>query len=118
MLFNTIGLGLLSALLTSGNAANIFVSHYSGVVYSLTLTGSSLTQNSTVTLGGQPSWLTFNSTDRTLYVADETGSGSAQVWSVAAASNGGLKQLGKASAPLGAVANVQYGGGNYLASAH
>lgn len=118
MLFHTLGLGMLSALLSTGNAANIFVSHYSGTVYSLTLTGSTLSQNSTVQLGGQPSWMTFNSTDRTLYVSDETGYGSASVWSVAAATTGGLKQTGKASAPLGAVANVQYGSGKYLASAH
>ncbi|CZR55570.1 uncharacterized protein PAC_05458 [Phialocephala subalpina] len=122
MLFLALGLGLLSALVQTGNAANIFVSHYSGTIYSLTLTGSgssyTLTQNSTVAIGGQPSWMTFNSTTRELYVSDETGSGSAQVASVSAATNGGLKLSGKASAPLGAVANVQYGGGNYLASAH
>ncbi len=122
MLFHALGLGLLSGLVRTGYAANIFVSHYSGSVYTLTLTGSgtsyTLTQNSSVSLGGQPSWMTFNSTERTLYVSDETGYGSAQVWSVSAATNGGLKQSGKASAPLGAVANVQYGGGQYLASAH
>ncbi|KAF8848645.1 3-carboxy-cis,cis-mucoante lactonizing enzyme [Acephala macrosclerotiorum] len=122
MLFHALGLGLLAALVRTGNAANIFASHYSGTIYSLTLTGSgssyTLTQNSFVAVGGQPSWMMFNSTERTLYISDETGSGSEQVVSVAAATNGGLKLSGKASAPLGAVANVQYGGENYLASAH
>jgi 6-phosphogluconolactonase (cycloisomerase 2 family) len=114
-------IALLSAWLEIASAANIFVSHYQGTIASLTLTGSgtsyTLAQNSSLTVGGQPSWLTWDSASRTLYAGDETGSGSASVWSVAAATNGKLTQSGKASAPLGSVHNALYGNG-YLAQAH
>ncbi|TVY84604.1 putative 6-phosphogluconolactonase [Lachnellula suecica] len=112
---------LLSAWLDIASAANIFVSHYQGTVQSLSLNQNggryTLTANGTVTLGGQPSWLTFDSANRILYVADETGYGTASIWSVAANINGGLTQTGKATAPLGSVHNVLYGDG-YIASAH
>lgn len=112
---------LLSAWVEIALASNIFVSHYQGTVQSLNLDSNggsyTLTQNSSVTLGGQPSWLTFDSSSRILYAADETGSGSASVWSVAAATNGKLTQSGKASAALGSVHNALYGSG-YLAQAH
>jgi hypothetical protein len=113
--------GLLSALLDAVCAINIFVSHYQGTVQSLTLTpmsssGYNLVTNGTVTIGGQPSWLTWDSANRVLYVADEGNSGS--VTSVTATTDGGLKKLGQCSAPGGAVANTLYGNGGYIASVH
>lgn len=117
-------LGLLPALLEAACAINIFVSHYQGTVQSLTLTptsggGYTLTTNSSVTIGGQPSWLTFDSENRVLYVSDEGNTGATgQLTSVTAAVDGGLKQLGKCSAPGGSVANVLYGNKGYVASVH
>ena len=111
----------LSAWLEIAFAANILVSHYQGTVQSLTLieTGDSytLTANSSVSLGGQPSWMTFDSSSRTIYASDEMGFGSASVWAVSVAADGTLSQIGKASAPLGSVHNTLYGNG-YLAQAH
>jgi len=118
-------LAVVTALFSIADSANIFVSHYDGFVTALTLTSISggaysLSTNSTLTIGGQPSWITFDSSSRTLYVADETGYGtSASLTAVSAATNGGLSLLGKANAPLGAVANVLYGSGNgFIANAH
>ena len=113
--------GLLPALLDVVSAVNIFVSHYQGTVQSLTLTATSggaytLTTNGTVTIGGQPSWLTWDSPNRVLYVADEGNSGS--VTSVTAGTDGSLKKLGQCSAPGGAVANTLYANGGYIASVH
>jgi 6-phosphogluconolactonase (cycloisomerase 2 family) len=114
--------GFLPALLDVSHGANIFVSHYSGTVSSLTLTetsggGYNLATNKSVSIGGQPSWLTWDSGSRTLYVSDEGNSGTS-VTAVSAAANGGMTQLGKSPATAGAVANCQYGGGAYLASVH
>lgn len=112
---------LLSALLEITSAANIFVSHYQGTITNLNLNtdGSTytLTTNNTLTIGGQPSWLTWDSKSRTLYASDETSSGSASLWSVSAGTDGKLSLLGKSSAPLGSVHNTLYGNG-YIALAH
>lgn len=116
--------GVLPLLLGLGCAANIFVSHYQGTVSSLNFVSAaggtySLTPNSTLTIGGQPSWLTWNSTTRTLYVSDETAYfAPGSITAVSAATNGGLSQLARATAVGGAVANVLYGNGNYIAIAH
>jgi hypothetical protein len=114
---------LATVLLDLVGAINIFVSHYSGTVQSLTLTpksdGSySLTANSSVTVGGQPSWMTFDPTSRTIYNSDETGGGSAILTSVLADTNGKLSLSGKATGvTLGGVSNTLYGPG-YIAVAH
>ena len=71
--------------------------------------------NSSVTTGGQPSWLTWDPVNRNLYAPDESNSGG--IYSVAAAANGGLKNTGHGSAPASGVANALYGGGNYIAQA-
>ena len=91
------------------------------MVQSLTLTptsggGYTLTTNGTVIIGGQPSWLTFDSANRVLYVSDEGNTGS--LTSVTAATDGGLEQLEHCSALRGAVANVLYGNKGYVASVH
>jgi 6-phosphogluconolactonase (cycloisomerase 2 family) len=112
---------MLPALLDAVCAINIFVPHYQGTVQSLTLTptsggGYTLTTNGTVIIGGQPSWLTFDSANRVLYVSDEGNTGS--LTSITAAADGGLEQLEHCSAPRGAVANVLYGNKGYVASVH
>jgi 6-phosphogluconolactonase (cycloisomerase 2 family) len=104
-------------------SANIFVAHYTGIISTLTLAQNSrgtydLHQNSTLTIGGQPSWLTFDEATRTLYSSDESGFGTAYVTAVLAAKNGGLTLAGKTTAATGgAVANTLYGNG-FLANAH
>lgn len=114
---------LLSVLLYVVSAANIFVSHYQGTIQSLTLTptsngGYSLTTNSSTNVGGQPSWMTFDSASRIIYSSDETGSGSASLTAVTAAGNGGVSLAGKATGvTLGGVHNTLYGPG-YIAVAH
>jgi hypothetical protein len=114
---------LLSPFTSAALAANIFVSHYSGTVNSLTLTPSntgtySLTLNTSLYIGGQPSWLTWDSINRTLYIPDETSYGTAYSWSVSAATNGGFTETGKAIAVAGGVASALYGNRQYLATAH
>ncbi|KAF4635633.1 hypothetical protein G7Y89_g2457 [Cudoniella acicularis] len=112
---------LVSALLDVAATANIFVSHYSGTIYSLTLTGSgseyTLTQNSTLNVGGQPSWMTFDSDSRIIYASDESTSGSPQLTATSASKDGKLSLSGKATQPGGGVHNVLYGPG-YIAVAH
>lgn len=110
-------------LLNTGYTATIFVSHYQGTVSSLNFIANSngtysLTPNSTVTIGGQPSWITWDSTNRIVYAADETSFGSGSITSISAAQNEVLKELARPAAPGGAVANVIYGNGSYIASAH
>lgn len=106
-----------------GHSANIFVSHYSGTIstlnFDLPSDGTySLSINSSIAIGGQPSWMTWDSVSRTIYASDETTFGSGSLTAVSAASNGGLTQLAKAVAPGGGVANVIYGNGGYVAIAH
>ncbi len=109
---------LLPALLEVADAANIFAAHYSGTVNTLTLTSSNtLAVNTSLTIGGQPSWMTYDSSSRTIYVSDETTYGSGSISAVSAATNGKLSLLGKAAAPGGGVANTLYGGG-YVAISH
>lgn len=106
-----------------GHAANIFVSHYSGTISTLNfnLEGDgtySLSTNNSITIGGQPSWMTWDSASRTIYASDETTFTRGSLTAVSAAINGDLTQLAKASAPGGGVANVIYGNGGYVAIAH
>jgi 6-phosphogluconolactonase (cycloisomerase 2 family) len=114
---------LATVLLDLVGAINIFVSHYQGTVQTLTLTpqsdGSySLETNGTVTVGGQPSWMTFDPESRTIYNSDETGWGSGTLTSVSAAADGSLSLSGKATGvAVGGVHNTLYGDG-YIAVAH
>lgn len=71
----------LLALTAAGpaRAANLLVSHYSGFIYSLSLTPSngtvpaSLALTSTLQGGGQtPSWLTLDAASSSLFVSDES----------------------------------------------
>lgn len=113
---------LLSLLPDISSAVNIFASHYSGTINVLTLTGSggagyNLTLNNSLTVGGQPSWMTFDPSSRTIYSSDETGFGSAAITAVTVTTAGGLTLIGKENAPLGGVHNGLYGDG-YAAHAH
>ncbi|KAH8654526.1 Lactonase, 7-bladed beta-propeller-domain-containing protein [Tricladium varicosporioides] len=120
MSFRINPLVLVTGLVELTAAANLFVSHYTGTIYSLTLTGSgssyTLTQNSTVTVPGQPSWMTYDSENRIIYNSDE-GSNGVQISSVSATTNGKMTLTGKAASPSSGVHNALYGNG-FLAVAH
>jgi 6-phosphogluconolactonase (cycloisomerase 2 family) len=122
-MFNSLGAAALF-LLDVASAATLFASHYSGTINVLTLTGSgtsySLTQSSSLKIQGQPSWLTFDTSSRTLYAADETTFGSGSVTSISASTSGILVQTGRVTAVGGGVANVVYGTGSttFIATAH
>lgn len=111
-------------LLSLVKAANIFVSHYSGTITNLNFNSASdgtysLSTNSSVTIGGQPSWMTWDSESRAIYASDETSYiGSGSLSAVSAATNGGLTLLAKATAAGGGVANTLYGNKGYVAIAH
>lgn len=105
----------------------LFVSHYSGQIYTLGLTKSSsgaysLTSTSQITgCGGLPEWLTYEPVSKTLYCSDETMYGQASISSFQAGTNYALTQIGKANTPIGGVANVLFGGADkrsYIAIAH
>lgn len=114
---------VLFSHLSSTHAANIFVSHYSGTItnlnFDLGVGGNySLSINSTVTIGGQPSWITFDSASRIIYASDESTLGGGSLTALSAATDGSLTQLAKAAAVGGGVANVIYGNDGYIAIAH
>jgi hypothetical protein len=79
--FNGVGVGVvLPCLMKLDQAANIFVSHYSGTITNLNFQSAnsgiySLSANSSVPIGGQPSWITWDSANRTIYVSDESNFG-------------------------------------------
>jgi 6-phosphogluconolactonase (cycloisomerase 2 family) len=93
--------------------ARLLVSHYNGNIYSLSYTApSSLAVTSTLRAGGQmPSWLTYDSASRTLYVTDESGSGSgSSLTAVSVGSDGTLKSAGSGRSTGGEVHSSLYGG--------
>ncbi|PYH97272.1 6-phosphogluconolactonase [Aspergillus ellipticus CBS 707.79] len=115
--------------LSLATAANLYATHYTGTVSSLSLernnndTYSLYLASSLKTCGSMPSWLTFDSASRTLYCSDETGDASVNgsVTSLAAGQNGTLTEITTATAPGGGVDSVIYNGDNgtkYLAIAH
>lgn len=108
-------------------AETLFVSHYSGQIYTLALTKSnsgaySLSSTSQITgCGGLPEWLTYEPNSKMLYCSDETLYGQASISSFQAGANYALTQTGKANTPVGGVANVLFGGADkrsYIAIAH
>jgi hypothetical protein len=113
----------ISALGGTISAVNLFVSHFSGNIVTLSLTANggsySLTQSSTLSVGGQPSWITYDPSTRTIYVSDEMGYQSAYLTALSASSSGVLSVSGKTTnITFGAVASGLYGGGNFIANAH
>ncbi|PWY69760.1 6-phosphogluconolactonase [Aspergillus heteromorphus CBS 117.55] len=117
------------AWLSLATATNLYATHYSGTVSTLSLdrdnNGSYLLSlaSSLETCGSMPSWLTFDSTSRILYCSDETGDASidGSVTSLAAGQDGTLTDITTATAPGGGVDSVIYNGDDgarYLAIAH
>ncbi|KAG0153307.1 hypothetical protein PDIDSM_5157 [Penicillium digitatum] len=58
-------------------ATNLYATHYDGEVYTLSLEDNSLSiTSSSKTCGTHPSWLTFDSSTRTIYCSDHAGNSS------------------------------------------
>lgn len=111
-------------LAPSALAANLFVSHFNGNIYTLTyesqgLSNSSLSIDSVTTgCGNMPSWLTLDEKSRTLYCFDESWGGG--VVSSFDISNGSLELTGQAETSGGDVHGYFYGGedeNSFLATA-
>ncbi|KAF9695562.1 hypothetical protein EKO04_006321 [Ascochyta lentis] len=116
---------LLAALLsTTVGATTLYATHYSGTLNTLNFTGNALTlANSTRTGNTLPSWITYDSAGKALYIADEVfyGASSGNLVSFAIASNGALKATGKGPTAMGVVATTLYGGvdgKSFIANAH
>ncbi|RAL13284.1 putative isomerase YbhE [Aspergillus homomorphus CBS 101889] len=120
---------LLSLSASLASATNLYATHYSGTVYSLSLTQSQ--NESTLAISSQidgcgpmPSWLTLDSAARILYCSDETGDASTNgsLSALSASSDGKLSVIASTdAAPGGGVNSVIYTGehgAQYLAIAH
>lgn len=113
------------ALLSSGtSAASLYATHYSGIINTLNLNGNALTlANSTSTGNTLPSWITYDSAGKALYIADEVfyGASSGNLASFSIGSNGALNATGKSPTAMGVVATTLYGGADgksFIANAH
>lgn len=115
----------LPFLISFAAATNLYATHYDGNIYTLSLNSAdSLSITSSLkTCGDAPSWLTFDSSTRTLYCSDHAGNalinGSLSSYSVH--HDGRLTELAKTSDVDAAVHSVIYGGkhgAKYLAVAH
>jgi hypothetical protein len=118
---------VLASVVAPTFAINLFTTHYSGNVSTLSLTRSgnkfSLTKTSSITsCGGMPSWLTYDSYDKTLYCSDESFSPNGSLWTYSVNSHSGaLTPITHVTTLAGGVNSVQYGGSSgkgYLAIAH
>ena len=115
---------LLPLLSGVASAANLWATHYSGTVNYLTFSGDTLTlSKSTPTGNNLPSWITYDSPGKALYIADEFfyGTQGGNLVSFSIGSNGTLTATGKAPTPLGVVATALYGGADgrgFIANAH
>lgn len=105
----------LLCTLPSALAANLLVSHYSGNVYSLSLTTSgetgTLAIKQTLRAGGvMPSWLTLDSEAGKLYVTDESSWGSPVITELSVTPDGTLAPVVTASTTGGDLHSCLYGG--------
>ncbi|KAJ5976925.1 hypothetical protein N7501_000267 [Penicillium viridicatum] len=107
-------------------ATNLYATHYDGNIYSLSLDGgNSLSVTSSLkSCGDGPSWLTFDSSTRTMYCSDHAGNASMNglLTSYSVNQNGRLTELANTVDVGAAVHSVIYGGKHgrekYLAVAH
>jgi 6-phosphogluconolactonase (cycloisomerase 2 family) len=115
----------LPFIISLATATNLYATHYDGNIYTLSLdSGNSLSITSSLkTCGDAPSWLTFDSSTRTLYCSDHSGNatinGSLSSYSVH--HDGRLTELAKTLDMGAAVHSIIYGGKHgtkYLAVAH
>ncbi|KAF1828415.1 3-carboxy-cis,cis-mucoante lactonizing enzyme [Decorospora gaudefroyi] len=115
---------LLPLFASAASAANLWAAHYSRTINYLTFNGSSLTLSSSTATGNLlPSWITYDSIGKALYIPDEVfyGATGGSIVSFAIGTNGRLTATGNGSTPLGAVATALYGGADgksFIANAH
>ncbi|KAJ4982751.1 hypothetical protein SVAN01_11756 [Stagonosporopsis vannaccii] len=105
-------------------AATLYASHYSGTINTLYLDGNTLRLvNSTSTGNKLPSWITYDSVGKTLYVPDEVfyGASSGNLASFSISSDGVLNAARRGPTAMGIVATSLYGGPegrSFIANAH
>lgn len=95
--------------------ANLLVSHFSGSIYSLSLTTKNgtgqLAITSTLRAGGRtPSWLTLDSAAGNLYVTDEAQFGSPVLTTLKVNSDNSVQLVSTAPTSGGGVHSALYGG--------
>ena len=93
-------------------ASTLFVSHYTGRMYTLTLSdGGQLSIASQISSGAKmPSWITIDSAGKTIYITDETGFGGGSLTAFNIGANGALTQKSQAKTPGGELHSTLYGG--------
>ncbi|KAH6616696.1 Lactonase, 7-bladed beta-propeller-domain-containing protein [Boeremia exigua] len=104
-------------------AANLYASHYSGSITHLTFNSNSLAIVSSEKTGQTlPSWITYDSVGKKLYVPDENFlNGNAVLVSYSTNAKGALTKTGNTTTPNGGVSTVLYGGKDgrgFIATAH
>jgi outer membrane protein assembly factor BamB len=106
------------------HAAALYATHYSGTINTLNFNANTLTlANSSSTGNTLPSYITYDSPSRALYIADEVfyGASSGNLASFVINSDGALKANGKGPTALGVVATSLYGGEDgkgFIVNAH
>lgn len=106
-------------------ATNLYATHYDGEVYTLSLEDNSLSiTSSSKTCGTHPSWLTFDSSTRTIYCSDHAGNSSMNglLTSYSVNQDGSMTELTSTVDVGAAVHSIIFGGKDgrekYLAIAH
>lgn len=109
---------------TGAGAATLYASHYSGTINTLSLDGNNLSLVTSVSTGNRlPSWITYDSVGKALYVPDEVfyGVSAGNLASFSIGVDGALSATGTRSTAMGVVASTLYGGQDgrsYIANAH
>ncbi|RAR07921.1 putative isomerase YbhE [Stemphylium lycopersici] len=115
---------LLSLFGGVASAANLWATHYSGTINYLDFSDNSLTLSSSSPTGNKlPSWITYDSAGKALYIPDEVfyGATGGNLVSFSVGTNGTVNATGKGATPLGVVATALYGGPDgksFIANAH
>ncbi|KAI4612938.1 hypothetical protein J4E80_006993 [Alternaria sp. BMP 0032] len=115
---------LLPLFGTAASAANLWATHYSGTINYLSFNSNALTLSSSASTGNKlPSWITYDSAGKALYIPDEVfqGQGGGNLVSFSTGANGNVTSIGKGSTPQGVVATTLYGGPDgksFIANAH
>lgn len=106
------------------SAANLWATHYSGTINYLDLSDNALTLSRSSPTGNKlPSWITYDSAGKALYIPDEVfyGATGGNLVSFSVGANGSVNATGKGATPLGVVATALYGGPDgrsFIANAH
>ncbi|KAI0140739.1 Lactonase, 7-bladed beta-propeller-domain-containing protein [Pestalotiopsis sp. NC0098] len=105
-------------LCSAAAATNLLVSHFSGQIYSLSLSeiggrnSELIVSSSTTGCGRLPAWLQYDSEIHTAYCVDENWSANGVVASFSVARNGSLTQTGNTTTAGMSVHSAVYGGVN------